>query len=150
MCMLDLQPLGWILVWKSPHLSGTGPSLILKVQIHYGQLQDTVQSDLTNPLVSADATVHLHTRHETGLKCYLRTIGHSKYILKAKLIVLSFKMCVSVIGYLVSVWQPQWTDRLPKHELAIWNNGLSTRRVRDWVTRRPVVFPGVTFCCQLT
>lgn len=63
MCMFDLQPLGWILVWKSPHLSSTGPSLILKVQIHYGQLQDTVQSDLTSPLVSADATVHLHTQH---------------------------------------------------------------------------------------
>ncbi len=43
-------------------------------------------------------------------------------------------MCVSVIGwgafaYLVSVWQPQWTDRRPKHELSIWNNGFSTRRV---------------------
>ncbi len=44
-------------------------------------------------------------------------------------------------AYLVSVWQPQRTERLPKCELAIWNNGLSTWRVRDWVTRRPV-FPG--------
>ncbi len=44
-----------------------------------------------------------------------------------------------MFAYLVSVWQ--WMDRLPKHELAISNNGLSTRRVRDWVTRRPVV-PG--------
>ncbi len=55
-------------------------------------------------------------------------------------------MCIPVIGwgtfaYLVSVWQPQWTDRLPKHELAIWNNGLSTWRVRNWVIRR-LVFPG--------
>ncbi len=41
--------------------------------------------------------------------------------------------------YLVSVWQPQQTDRLPKRELVIWNNGLSTRRTG--VTRYPV-FPG--------
>ncbi len=44
-------------------------------------------------------------------------------------------------AYLVSVWQPQRTERLPKRELAIWNNGLSTQRVRDRVTRCPV-FPG--------
>ncbi len=43
-------------------------------------------------------------------------------------------------AYLVSVWQ-QWTDRLAKRELVIWNNGLGTRRVRGWVTRRPI-FPG--------
>ncbi len=42
---------------------------------------------------------------------------------------------------LVSVWQPQRMDRLPKHELVIWNSDLSTQRVWDWVTGRPV-FPG--------
>ncbi len=49
--------------------------------------------------------------------------------------------CSTKFAYLVSVWQPQRTDRLPKRELVIWNNSLSTRKVRDWVTRCPV-FPG--------
>ncbi len=50
-------------------------------------------------------------------------------------------VCYWAFALLVSVWQPQWTDRLSKCELAIWNNGLSTRRVRDCVTRCPVA-PG--------
>ncbi len=49
--------------------------------------------------------------------------------------------CIALSVERPSVWQPQRTDRLPKRELAIWNNCVSTRRVRDRVTRRPV-FPG--------
>lgn len=62
MCIVDLQPRGWTLVSWSRRQSDTGPNSIQRVRIHYDRHRDTIQSDLTNPPVSADAAVHLYTQ----------------------------------------------------------------------------------------